>query len=205
MPITHAKTCAKPDGPDSSQILSSDWNADHVGGTTISDTDPGAIGAGNIWVRTDPTGSYGPQLQVRNSTDDGWVDEANSGLIAGLTAYDNTGAASAIVYAITGSVVLKVASGVTTSVTLTPTQIILRVANYWLRLDQDGRLDLNNQAFHVLAGGAFVTRQHAAPADADLDGGDLAFWFDETNGAAKLMLKGKSADETVVTGSVDLT
>jgi hypothetical protein len=31
MPITHAKTCAKPDGPDSSQILSSDWNADHVG------------------------------------------------------------------------------------------------------------------------------------------------------------------------------
>jgi hypothetical protein len=31
MPITHSKTCAKPDGPDSSQILSSDWNADHVG------------------------------------------------------------------------------------------------------------------------------------------------------------------------------
>jgi hypothetical protein len=33
MPITHSKTCAKPDGPDSSQILSSDWNAAHDGGT----------------------------------------------------------------------------------------------------------------------------------------------------------------------------
>jgi hypothetical protein len=39
MPITHSKTCAKPDGPDSSQILSSDWNADHDGGPTADQQD----------------------------------------------------------------------------------------------------------------------------------------------------------------------
>jgi hypothetical protein len=43
-----------------------------------------------------------------------------------------------------------------------------------------------------------------APADADLQAGDLALWYDDTNGAAKLKIKAKSANGTVVAGEVAL-
>lgn len=52
--------------------------------------------------------------------------------------------------------------------------------------------------------GYWTTRKNAAPADAELAAGEVALWFDSTNGAAKLMIKGKSADGTVVSGSVAL-
>jgi hypothetical protein len=58
MPITHSKTCARPDGPDSSQILSSDWNADHDGGTLAD-----VLAAGN-----DPDGHL---IQAANFPDGG--------------------------------------------------------------------------------------------------------------------------------------
>lgn len=45
----------------------------------------------------------------------------------------------------------------------------------------------------------------AAPADGELVAGQVSLWFDATNGAAKLMIKGKSANGTVVTGSIALT
>jgi hypothetical protein len=51
----------------------------------------------------------------------------------------------------------------------------------------------------------FVFHLTAAPSDGELGSGDCALWFDQTNGAAKLMIKGKSANGTVVTGSVPLT
>ncbi len=57
----------------------------------------------------------------------------------------------------------------------------------------------------VLAGGATVFANHAAPADNTLLAGDCSLWFDQTNGASKLMVKGKSANGTVVSGSVTLT
>jgi hypothetical protein len=50
-----------------------------------------------------------------------------------------------------------------------------------------------------------VVSLHAAPADAALENGDAAVWFDQTNGASKLMVKAKSANGTVVTGSVTLS
>jgi hypothetical protein len=59
--------------------------------------------------------------------------------------------------------------------------------------------------FRVLSSGAFATAAHSAPADAALAAGDMAIWFDQTNGAGKLMIKGKTANGTVVTGSVTLT
>jgi hypothetical protein len=52
--------------------------------------------------------------------------------------------------------------------------------------------------------GYYTTRKTAAPADAELAAGELAFWFDSTNGAAKLMIKAKEAGGTVRTGSVAL-
>jgi hypothetical protein len=49
------------------------------------------------------------------------------------------------------------------------------------------------------------TNLNAAPADGSLAAGDLVMWFDKTNGAAKAMFKGKTANGTVVTGSVPLS
>lgn len=43
-----------------------------------------------------------------------------------------------------------------------------------------------------------------APADGDLVAGQCALWFDQTDGAAKLMVKAKSANGTVRTGSLAL-
>lgn len=65
--------------------------------------------------------------------------------------------------------------------------------------------ETGNNAFRVLGGGAVVTAQHVAPADGDLANGEMATWFDQTNGAAKLMIKAKTADGTVVAGEVALT
>lgn len=53
-------------------------------------------------------------------------------------------------------------------------------------------------------GGYFMTRKVAAPADADLVASEMALWLDATDGAAKLMVKAKSANGTVVTGSLAL-
>lgn len=50
--------------------------------------------------------------------------------------------------------------------------------------------------------GYFITKKNAAPADADVSAGEMALWFDATNGAAKAMFKAKQADGTVVTAAV---
>jgi len=56
----------------------------------------------------------------------------------------------------------------------------------------------------ITNGGYVILQLHAAPADVVLQAGDCSLWFDQTNGASKLMVKGKSANGTVVTGSVTL-
>lgn len=68
-------------------------------------------------------------------------------------------------------------------------------------------LDLKNSAGTSLVQGratGFVLMMHSAPADGDLAAGDCALWFDQTNGASKLMVKGKSANGTVVAASIAL-
>lgn len=57
----------------------------------------------------------------------------------------------------------------------------------------------------VAKNGFVNTTKHTAPADATLAAGDLSVWFDQTDGAAKVKFKGKSADGTVVVGEVALT
>lgn len=59
--------------------------------------------------------------------------------------------------------------------------------------------------FAIAAAGQPIIAVTAAPADADLASSQVALWFDATDGAAKLKIKGKSADGTVVTGSVNLS
>jgi hypothetical protein len=46
---------------------------------------------------------------------------------------------------------------------------------------------------------------NSAPADADIAPGRVFFWFDPTNGAAKVKFKGKQSDGKVVSGEVPLT
>ena len=61
------------------------------------------------------------------------------------------------------------------------------------------------QTLTYVNGVAFViSGQNAAPADGDLAAGDIALWFDKTNGAAKLMVKAKQADGAVKTAAVAL-
>jgi hypothetical protein len=52
--------------------------------------------------------------------------------------------------------------------------------------------------------GYFITKKTTAPADGDLNAGELALWLDATNGAAKLMVKAKEAGGTVRTATVAL-
>lgn len=54
------------------------------------------------------------------------------------------------------------------------------------------------------AAGRFATTAHSAPGDSAVAAGTAFIWFDQTNGASKLMVKAKSANGTVVTGQVAL-
>lgn len=56
----------------------------------------------------------------------------------------------------------------------------------------------------ITSNAAWSTTRTTAPADADLAAGEVCFYFDSTNGAAKLKIKGKSANGTVVAGEVAL-
>lgn len=55
----------------------------------------------------------------------------------------------------------------------------------------------------VTKDGCFATSVNAAPADADVLTNEVQFWFDSSNGAHKVMYKGKTADGTVVTGQLN--
>lgn len=67
-------------------------------------------------------------------------------------------------------------------------------SNQW-RFTQTGSLQVSSW---------ISTTRNTAPADGDLAANELAYWFDPTNGAAKVMFKGKSANGTAVTGQVAL-
>jgi hypothetical protein len=74
-------------------------------------------------------------------------------------------------------------------------------------LDSDAGLDIVSAAGAVvmhLGQAGFVLALHAAPADNVLAAGECGLWFDQTNGAAKLMLKARQADGTIKTGSVNV-
>lgn len=59
------------------------------GGVFVQSSDPGAVGAGRLWVDTTTPGTSDQHLQRRNATDDGWNDVLESYLATagiGLTA-----------------------------------------------------------------------------------------------------------------------
>jgi hypothetical protein len=83
------------------------------------------------------------------------------------------------------------------------------VLNITPRAAHTGRLvkitdDQAVETLVVSVGGYLLIKTHAAPADAALAAGECALWFDQTNGAAKLMVKAKQADGAVKTAAVAL-
>ena len=64
---------------------------------------------------------------------------------------------------------------------------------------------VGKHVFKVLPTGVTIIGAVAAPADGDLVAGQMALWFDATNGSAKLKIKAKQANGTVVQGEVALT
>ncbi len=65
--------------------------------------------------------------------------------------------------------------------------------------------DFDQKLFRIFNTGAIGTSAHAAPDDSELSAGDLAIWFDDNDVTPALKIKAKSANGTVVTGTVLLT
>jgi hypothetical protein len=67
----------------------------------------------------------------------------------------------------------------------------------------------NNSSSNTVASidrnGVYRTFAHTAPPDGDVLPGEMAIWFDQTAGNAKLMIKSKDAGGNVRTGQVALT
>jgi len=55
------------------------------------------------------------------------------------------------------------------------------------------------------AKGSLISVQNSAPADNDIAASQFILWLDDTNGAGALNIKAKTANGTVVTGTVALT
>ena len=62
-----------------------------------------------------------------------------------------------------------------------------------------------NKTKDALTMGYPIVTKVAAPADGDLAASQVSLWFTDTDGAAKLAIKGKSANGTVVTALVALS
>jgi hypothetical protein len=71
--------------------------------------------------------------------------------------------------------------------------------------DPVAQFGITGAAVKLMVGGYIVIQAHAAPADGDLAAGDMAIWFDQTNGAGKLKIKAKTANGTVAVGELALT
>lgn len=64
---------------------------------------------------------------------------------------------------------------------------------------------INVNKLTVGAAGELVLAQKVAPADATLAASQFTFWLTDTNGSGVLNIKGKTANGTVVSGTVNLT
>lgn len=83
------------------------------------------------------------------------------------------------------------------------TLLLKRTAGQTQRL-----LNLKDERGSVLGGfdaaGYFTTRKNGPPSATGIAAGEMTIWFDDTNGASKLMVTAKQADGTIKTGSLAL-
>jgi hypothetical protein len=79
---------------------------------------------------------------------------------------------------------------------------VLQSSNIGIGTTSPGkRLDVSG----YIRGIGIFNSLNSAPADGDLAAGECAWWFDKTDGAAKLMIKAKQNDGTVKTASIILS
>lgn len=139
---------------------------------------------------------YGNGLWARNEADDG--DVRLIALEDNINRVQGTGA--------TGRVdILPDLNG--------DSKIEIRADGHMAVVDADGNAWLDYSSGYITLGvgltvvpsGHLLIQKFAAPADGDINNGNVSLWFDRTNGASKLMIKGKSQNGTVVSGEVALT
>lgn len=65
-------------------------------------------------------------------------------------------------------------------------------------------VDENSTNHNRIAANGYLVIGEGVPTDADIGNGTAQLWFDSTNGASKLMVRAKSTNGTVVTGSLAL-
>ena len=82
------------------------------------------------------------------------------------------------------------------------TQTVAADLNAYLLLTNSSPATVTGQVMHT---GGLQTSLVTVPGDGTLAAGQAAIWLDATNAAGKLMVKAKTADGTVVTGSVTLS
>jgi hypothetical protein len=108
---------------------------------------------------------------------------------------------------LTGPLTINDSAGLTVQNPSVPAEKTL-VQSGQVRVTADGYSITAEQTSHALTQqlntDGTLTNVHSAPPDGDLVAGDCYLWYDQTNGAAKLMVKAKQADGTVKTGSVNL-
>lgn len=230
---------------DVTYLIAPDGTRSEVGGdgggspVTISETDPGAIGAGQMWLRLDPTQSWAPMLYVRNQADDGWEDQAGAGYLLGLTYYDDDGNVAAtlsgsqyqmLMKAGANTLSLNVSNGLAALTGVDIAQLVVGSAYVSVEPDNNAIILKATSApagFYVTGGATHSLRRLLVGADGDfplaadlaaivigpsnestdanLSPGWCSFSYDDTDGAAKLKIKAKTADGNVVHGEIALT
>jgi hypothetical protein len=180
----HSKLWASDGSPEAVTV-------DAAGNVGIGTTEPGAklhiYNAGNNVLRVeanDGTNDRSAKLSLQGSGNGGAI---TGGAIIDFTDSDGTPATPGA---------LTFQKGSSTYMT------ILNGGNVGIGTASPGKkLDVNG----YLRGLGIFNTLNSAPADGDLAPGECALWFDKTDGAGKVMFKGKSANGTVVTGSLSLS
>jgi hypothetical protein len=149
----------------------------------------------NIWLRGEVAQS-GVLLNVNGKVT--WTSTTNAGIAADTGIIRSAASVVQVTNGSSGFGALTLGQPAVGTSGLTVQRMALGTAPLVRCLDSDGATKLA----WVHTSGAFVTKGNAAPADADLGANELTFWFDSTNGAAKVNFKGKTANGTVVTAQL---
>lgn len=165
----------------------------------VQDTDPGAVGAGAIWVNTTSPGfipdGVRPAL-VRNATDDGWLEQ-------GLVHFDGDGNLRSFVTLSDGAAVIEKlnADGDPMSMLILRDDVVYLSGNgvpIWLDGSAGG-----GTAWGISATGLERFGPGSEPADDETgfhSGFGRVHYYDNTSGAPALRFKQADADGTITTG-----
>lgn len=133
----------------------------------------------------------------------GWIgDTANATNLYGVYASSNASGSSSATSAF-GVYSSAVCQGATLTNAYGVFSLATGATNNFSFYEDGGNWFVKN-AGSMYCGSAPIIGATSAPADGDLVAGQMAIWFDDTDGAAKFMVKAKQADGAVKTGSFNV-